>query len=125
MPRPTGDPRRSHWPSSQVGGSGWTPPPRVLIIPGCTPEPPCAYATCSAATWERPRKERVFDIIRRFALRGSGGIGRRASLRSLWPQGREGSSPFFRTNHQFNKLGGASTGLTARASALFPDEREI
>ena len=29
--------------------------------------------------------------------RGSGGIGRRASLRSLWPQGREGSSPFFRT----------------------------
>jgi hypothetical protein len=28
---------------------------------------------------------------------GSGGIGRRASLRSLWPQGREGSSPFFRT----------------------------
>ena len=29
---------------------------------------------------------------------GSGGTGRRASLRSLWPQGREGSNPFFRTN---------------------------
>ena len=28
---------------------------------------------------------------------GSGGIGRRASLRSLWPQGRGGSSPPFRT----------------------------
>src|SRR5271154_5856104 len=30
--------------------------------------------------------------------RGSGGIGRRASLRSWWPKGRRGSSPFFRTN---------------------------
>src|SRR5579862_2697274 len=29
--------------------------------------------------------------------RGSGGIGRRASLRSWWPKGRRGSSPFFRT----------------------------
>jgi hypothetical protein len=29
---------------------------------------------------------------------GSGGTGRRASLRSLWPQGRGGSSPLFRTN---------------------------
>src|SRR5580693_1061755 len=28
---------------------------------------------------------------------GSGGIGRRASLRSWWPKGRRGSSPFFRT----------------------------
>ena len=28
---------------------------------------------------------------------GSGGIGRRVSLRSLWPQGCEGSSPSFRT----------------------------
>ena len=28
--------------------------------------------------------------------RGSGGIGRRASLRSWWPKGRRGSSPFFR-----------------------------
>jgi hypothetical protein len=27
---------------------------------------------------------------------GSGGIGRRASLRSWWPKGRRGSSPFFR-----------------------------
>jgi hypothetical protein len=30
--------------------------------------------------------------------RGSGGIGRRASLRSWWPKGRRGSSPFFRIN---------------------------
>lgn len=30
------------------------------------------------------------------APRGSGGIGRRASLRSWWPKGRRGSSPFFR-----------------------------
>ena len=29
---------------------------------------------------------------------GSGGIGRRASLRSWWPKGRRGSSPFFRRN---------------------------
>ena len=29
---------------------------------------------------------------------GSGGTGRRASLRSLWPQGRGGSNPLFRTN---------------------------
>ena len=29
--------------------------------------------------------------------RGSGGIGRRTSLRGWRPQGREGSSPFFRT----------------------------
>ena len=28
---------------------------------------------------------------------GSGGTGRRASLRSLWPQGRGGSNPLFRT----------------------------
>ena len=31
--------------------------------------------------------------------RGSGGIGRRTSLRGWRPQGREGSSPFFRTIH--------------------------
>ena len=31
---------------------------------------------------------------------GSGGTGRRASLRSLWPQGRGGSNPLFRTNRQ-------------------------
>ena len=30
---------------------------------------------------------------------GSGGTGRRASLRSLWPQGRGGSSPLFRTSN--------------------------
>ena len=29
---------------------------------------------------------------------GSGGIGRRAGLRILWPQGRGGSTPPFRTN---------------------------
>src|ERR1700722_15835478 len=34
--------------------------------------------------------------------RGSGGIGRRASLRSWWPKGRGGSSPFFRTNINFH-----------------------
>lgn len=28
---------------------------------------------------------------------GDGGIGRHASLRSWWPKGREGSSPFLRT----------------------------
>jgi hypothetical protein len=33
--------------------------------------------------------------------RGSGGIGRRASLRSWWPKGRRGSSPFFRTIYYF------------------------
>jgi hypothetical protein len=31
-------------------------------------------------------------------LCGSGGIGRRAGLRILWPQGRGGSTPPFRTN---------------------------
>ena len=30
---------------------------------------------------------------------GSGGTGRRASLRSLWPQGRGGSNPLFRIPH--------------------------
>jgi hypothetical protein len=35
------------------------------------------------------------DIL---GVSGSGGIGRRASLRSWWPKGRRGSSPFFRTN---------------------------
>ena len=34
--------------------------------------------------------------------RGSGGIGRRASLRSWWPKGRRGSSPFFRTTKFVN-----------------------
>ena len=36
-------------------------------------------------------------IIGGFAHCGSGGIGRRASLRSLWEQSRGGSSPLFRT----------------------------
>jgi hypothetical protein len=38
---------------------------------------------------------------------GSGGTGRRASLRSLWPQGRGGSSPLFRTtqNQQLSVIG--------------------
>src|SRR5215471_3031343 len=40
---------------------------------------------------------------------GSGGTGRRASLRSLWPQGREGSNPFFRTTCQFNDLTGVAS----------------
>src|ERR1700683_5427267 len=35
-------------------------------------------------------------IIEGASRRGSGGIGRRASLRSWWPKGRRGSSPFFR-----------------------------
>jgi hypothetical protein len=35
-------------------------------------------------------------IIEGASPRGSGGIGRRASLRSWWPKGRRGSSPFFR-----------------------------
>ncbi len=33
-----------------------------------------------------------------FLACGSGGTGRRASLRSLWPQGRGGSNPLFRTS---------------------------
>jgi hypothetical protein len=37
---------------------------------------------------------------------GSGGTGRRASLRSLWPQGRGGSNPLFRTNLQPDPTGG-------------------
>ena len=28
--------------------------------------------------------------------------------RSLWPQGRGGSNPLFRTSHQFNNLGAVS-----------------
>src|SRR5690349_20966657 len=32
------------------------------------------------------------------APRGSGGTGRRARLRILWPKGRGGSNPSFRTN---------------------------
>jgi hypothetical protein len=36
---------------------------------------------------------------------GSGGIGRRVSLRSLWPNhGRVGSSPTFRTTGSFPKV---------------------
>jgi hypothetical protein len=38
----------------------------------------------------------VACIIERASRRGSGGIGRRASLRSWWLKGRRGSSPFFR-----------------------------
>ena len=41
-------------------------------------------------------RKRGDDILK--LRRGSGGIGRRASLRSWWPKGRRGSSPFFRTN---------------------------
>src|ERR1700728_1682649 len=45
-------------------------------------------------------------IIEGANQRGSGGIGRRASLRSWWPKGRRGSSPFFRRiffPHQINR----------------------
>jgi hypothetical protein len=38
-------------------------------------------------------------MIWQAADRRSGGIGRRASLRSWWPKGRRGSSPFFRTKN--------------------------
>src|SRR5580658_2549527 len=36
--------------------------------------------------------------------RGSGGTGRRAGLRILWPKGREGSTPSFRTNLLLHSL---------------------
>ena len=35
---------------------------------------------------------------------GSGGTGRRASLRSLFPKGSEGSNPFFRTSIKSNDI---------------------
>src|SRR5579862_1801704 len=44
--------------------------------------------------------------------RGSGGIGRRASLRSWWPKGRRGSSPFFR--RFFTKSNGGIKSADAR-----------
>ena len=43
-------------------------------------------------------------IIEGASRRGSGGIGRRASLRSWWPKGRRGSSPFFRTNISLREM---------------------
>jgi hypothetical protein len=43
--------------------------------------------------------------------RGSGGIGRRASLRSWWPKGRRGSSPFFRTIFRFEFIKDALADL--------------
>lgn len=59
------------------------------------------------ATAVRARRDSVFDRSLGYnakflprdgsLLCGSGGIGRRASLRSLCPQGRGGSSPLFRT----------------------------
>ena len=48
---------------------------------------------------------------------GSGGIGRRASLRSLFPQGSGGSSPLFRITFKFNDLGELSSGGSAASSA--------
>ena len=54
--------------------------------------------------------------------RGSGGIGRRTSLRGWRPQGREGSSPFFRTNLKDQEgnclLAGASSSAGTSAGAL-------
>src|ERR1700691_3002401 len=47
--------------------------------------------------------------------RGSGGIGRRASLRSWWPKGRRGSSPFFRRpSHNRQCLSGFGGGSRDR-----------
>jgi hypothetical protein len=51
---------------------------------------------------------------------GSGGTGRRASLRSLWPQGRGGSSPLFRTNARFVQKIRYSAGLRPQVVALRP-----
>jgi hypothetical protein len=38
-----------------------------------------------------------------FFLSGDGGIGRRAGLRSQWPQGRAGSSPVLRTTYRISR----------------------
>src|SRR5829696_5540999 len=53
---------------------------------------------------------------------GSGGTGRRASLRSLFPKGSGGSSPLFRTTHSYRAvdLGTVSCPRLARAKPLGP-----
>src|SRR5438309_5365403 len=43
------------------------------------------------------RKTQSLCIINELLLCGSGGTGRRARLRILWPKGRGGSNPSFRT----------------------------
>ena len=50
-------------------------------------------------------------IIMDACVRGSGGIGRRVSLRSLWPKGREGSSPSFRTTGTIFERGSSPARL--------------
>src|SRR5262249_18209499 len=52
--------------------------------------------SCFGQTFDGPRWPRV-AMIERSSPRGSGGIGRRASLRSLLEQSSGGSSPPFRT----------------------------
>ncbi len=61
--------------------------------------PSCREATYGSPAAGRARHRRWYTG----APRGSGGIGRRASLRSWWPKGRRGSSPFFRTTSRFQK----------------------
>ena len=54
--------------------------------------------------------------------RGSGGTGRRAGLRILWPKGRGGSTPSFRTKvsdqENLSCLPGARRGATKRVNPL-------
>src|SRR6478672_5965327 len=52
--------------------------------------------------------------------RGSGGIGRRASLRSWWPKGRRGSSPFFRTKNDNPLLEAPKKSLGYFPATLLP-----
>jgi hypothetical protein len=53
---------------------------------------------------------------------GSGGIGRRASLRSWWPKGRRGSSPFFRI--RYGKISGFAV-VPFHTSNTFPKHSSI
>ena len=65
----------------------------------------CAAGASAAKTSAaKAGRSRCYTV----SQRGSGGIGRRASLRSWWPKGRRGSSPFFRTIYDF-KTGTLST----------------
>ena len=59
-------------------------------------------ATESGET-EGPVTSKVYWVVLPLHC-GSGGIGRRASLRSWFPQGSEGSSPFFRTSLRFASM---------------------
>jgi hypothetical protein len=53
-----------------------------------------------------------------FLLSGDGGIGRRAGLRSQWPQGRAGSSPVLRTTSRIRRLILANRILSQRGSRM-------